>query len=254
MMDEREPISEDDLNAYIDGRLSSARQEDVRRYLGRNPDEAARIADHMRHADALRAALAPLADRPIPSELHLMRLAASRRRRSDRLRRIAASVVLVGAGLAGGWFGHARMESGTVAVLGQETAATYALLSQGDAPTLTYAAADPQALVDWASTALRRPMRVPDLSGSGFRFLGGQVVPTAQGPAMAAIYENELGDRLVFQARPMRAPGGTKMTPYRSAEGGGLVWERNDMGYSLFGNAPEQVSRDVANNIRDALT
>lgn len=249
------PIREDELMAYVDDRLPAGRRAEVERYLERNPAEAARIADHLQQAALLRGALAPLAARPIPAALDLRHLiAARRRRRAAGLPRIAAALVLVGAGVAAGWFGHAQMqEGGTVAMLGAEAAATYALYSEANAASLRHAVADRAVLASWASAALGRPMRVPDLSGSGFRFVGGQVVPTTQGPAMAAIYENEAGDRILFQARPMQRPGASAMTPFETGAGAGFAWESSDMGYGLIARLPAEDRRAIANGIRDAL-
>src|SRR3546814_8458469 len=68
------PIGEDDLQAFVDGRLDAERQVEVAAYLERHADVARRVDGYRRQRDALRAALAPVAEEPVPPELNLARM------------------------------------------------------------------------------------------------------------------------------------------------------------------------------------
>jgi anti-sigma factor RsiW len=57
-------ISEDDLQAYVDGRLDVSRSLLVERYLEQNPGAAARIAAYIEQSHDLRAAFASAAVKP----------------------------------------------------------------------------------------------------------------------------------------------------------------------------------------------
>jgi len=46
MSDQLNPVTEDELHAYVDGTLSGSRRADVERELERNPDLAARVSDY----------------------------------------------------------------------------------------------------------------------------------------------------------------------------------------------------------------
>ena len=61
------PITEDDLHAYVDHALAPERRAEVATYLDDHPDIAGRIAGFANQRDALRAALAPIADEPLPA-------------------------------------------------------------------------------------------------------------------------------------------------------------------------------------------
>ncbi len=52
-----------------------------------------------------------------------------------------------------------------------------------------------------------------DLSKSGYRFMGGRVVPTAHGPAAMLMYDDDRGDRLVVLTRPMTSDQNSPMAP-----------------------------------------
>ena len=73
------PITEDDLHAYVDRVLEPERQVEVANYLESHPEVARRVAAFSDQRERLRAALAPIADEPLPAELNLSRIIENRR-------------------------------------------------------------------------------------------------------------------------------------------------------------------------------
>ena len=61
------PITDNDLQAYIDGRLAPGRAAAVEAWLAERPDEAQRIAALRHDREALRAAYGPIAAEPVPT-------------------------------------------------------------------------------------------------------------------------------------------------------------------------------------------
>jgi anti-sigma factor RsiW len=57
-------------------------------------------------------------------------------------------------------------------------------------------------LVQWLSKRLGRPLVVPDLSATGYRLMGGRLLPAGSGPAAQLMYENGTGDRLTVYVLP----------------------------------------------------
>src|SRR5258708_21345597 len=103
------PITEDDLHAYVDRVLEPERQAEVAAYLGDHPDVAKRVAAFTDQRDLLRAALAPIAEEPLPAELNLSRIIESRARRPSVARWAMAAMSLVSiGGFAGRGGGGAR--------------------------------------------------------------------------------------------------------------------------------------------------
>ena len=95
------PIGEDDLAAWIDGRLSPERQRLVDAYLEGQPDVHARVREQAEQARALASLFAPVADEPIPAT---MRVAAIRgRQRQPRWQLAIAASLLLALGFGGGW-------------------------------------------------------------------------------------------------------------------------------------------------------
>ena len=97
------PITEDDLHAYVDRVLEPERQAEVAAYLGDHPDVAKRVAAFTDQRDLLRAALAPIAEEPLPPELNLSRIIENRARRPSVARWAMAAMLLLSIGGLGGW-------------------------------------------------------------------------------------------------------------------------------------------------------
>src|SRR5260370_13335508 len=97
------PITEDDLHAYVDRVLEPERQAEVAAYLGEHPDVAKRVAAFSDQRDQLRAALAPLAEEPLPAELNLSRIIETSVRPPSLARSAMAAMLLLSIGGPGGW-------------------------------------------------------------------------------------------------------------------------------------------------------
>ncbi len=78
------PIGEDDLHAFVDGRLDPGRRAGVEAWLAAHPEAAARVAADREVRDRLRARLAPVSEEPIPARLRIANLATPHRMRIPR--------------------------------------------------------------------------------------------------------------------------------------------------------------------------
>jgi len=249
------PITEEDLHAFVDRVLDATRQAEVGAYLDAHPDIAARIQGYVRQREALRAALAPVAEEPIPSRLTFRHLAEARR--SSWVvpwRSAAAAVVLLALGGASGWSLHgaastAVAQSG-IASLAQEAAYTYDVYGSDQAHPVEFKAADRAQLVDWISSRLQRDISVPDLSASGYRFMGGRLVATPHGPAGLLMYDNGQGLRLGMLVRPMTTDKNSRMSEHSSGAVQGYAWSDKGIGYSLVGATSSDVLHPLANEVR----
>jgi anti-sigma factor RsiW len=249
------PITEDDLHAYVDAVLDPARQAEVAAYLEAHPEFAARVQGYIRQRDDMVAALAPIAEEPVPAELNLARLIEARRRpRANWWRAAAAAVLLFGCGGAGGWalrgVAAPAPASAGIAALAQEAADSYAVYAPDHLRPVEIRAAERAELVDWASQRLNHRVAVPDLSASGYRFMGGRLVPTAHGPAVMFMYDDDHGTRLVMLARPMAIERNTPMSQHRQAGVTGFAWADQGIGYTLVGPTAPDVLHLLANEVR----
>jgi anti-sigma factor RsiW len=250
------PITEEDLHGFVDGVLAPERTTEVATYLDAHPHVAIRIANYAQQRTALRAALAPIAEEPLPPELDLARMIArrGRPRRSSWWTAAAAAVVLLCVGGAGGWsLRGPSMPTEGIAAVAREAAENFTVYGADRLRPVELRANDRAELASWTTERLGRAVGVPDLAASGYRFMGGRIVATAHGPAAMYMYDDDHGTRLVMLARPMHADQNAPMTPHASAGINGYAWADNGLGYSLVGPAAPDALHPIANEVRKQL-
>jgi anti-sigma factor RsiW len=246
------PICEDDLQALVDERLAPVRRAEVEAYLDAHPDVGARIARMRALVVDLRAALAPVAAEPVPAQLNLAHLVAAQQKPRFAAWQAAAAAILLLAGGLGGWGLRGTLSPLPTGVdaLAQEASANFAVYAPDHTRPVELAASDSDELARWFSARLDRPVGVPDLSGSGYRLMGGRLVATAHGPAGLLMYDDGHGRRLVMLMRPMAESGDAPMREHRSGTATGYAWAQNGLGYGLVGAGEPGVLHPLANAIR----
>jgi len=247
------PITEDDLHAYVDHTLEPERRTEVATYLDEHPDVARRVGAFAHQRELLRAALAPIADEPLPPELNLSRIIEQRARRPSLLRWAIAAMLFLSIGGIGGWTMRGALQTspeGLVA-LAQEATASYNVYAPDHVRPVEVRASDSAELVQWVSDRLHRPVKVPDLAASGYRLMGGRLVATQHGPAAMFMYDDDHGSRLVVLTRPMASfDQNAPMTPQSQGDVGGFAWADDGVGYSLVGRAAPDSLKPIANEVR----
>jgi len=249
------PITEDDLHGYIDHALDPARRAAVQIYLETHPDVASRIAAYEYQRDALKSALLPIAEEPIPPQLN-PRHAVEQMRRAwiPPWRSMAAAVLLLVAGGAGGWALRGIVVSPSevngIAALAQEAAYTYGVYGSDPIRPVEFGATDKAQLISWISGRLGSTISIPDLAASGYRFMGGRLVATPHGPAGLLMYDNALGQHLALLLRPMGIDKDTRMSEHSFGDVRGFAWSSKGMGFSVVGTATADLLHPVANEVR----
>jgi anti-sigma factor RsiW len=246
------PITEDDLHAFVDRVLEPERRAEVASYLEAHPDVAERVASYASQRDLLRGALAPIADEPLPPQLDLSRIIGNRRQRVAPTWWAVAALLLVSIGGLGGWAvrGALQTSGGGLAALAQEAAYTYGVYAPDRVRPVEIKATDSVQLVQWVSNRLHQPVKVPDLTASGYRLMGGRLVATSHGPAAMFMYDDDQGARLVMLTRPMLTDQSAPMAPHSDDGVSGFAWADDGLGYSLVGQAAPDSLQPIANEIR----
>lgn len=246
------PITEDDLHAYVDGVLESERQAEIAAYLEGHPDVAKRIAGFADQRELLRKALAPIADEPLPPQLNLSRIIEGRQRRRLPFGWAIAAMLMLSIGGLSGWVVRGSLQSspGGLAALAQEAAYSYQVYAPDRVRPVEMRATDSAQLVQWVSNRLHQPVKLPDLTGSGYRLMGGRLIATSHGPAAMFMYDDDRGERLVVLTRPMTTDQSAPMAPHSQDNVAGFAWADGGMGYSLVGQVAAESLKPIANEVR----
>lgn len=244
-------ISEEDLHAYVDGRLDPDRRAAVEAFLRDAPEAAARVGAYIAQSQALRAALGAIAGEPLPPSLNLTRLVEERltRRRFPWFTAAAAVLaLLVGGG--SGWLLKSQPPTGLQALV-QEAGASYAVFVP-DANRPVELWADQKALLTrWISRRLDRPVAPPDLSAQGYHLLGGRLLASPRGPAALFVYENDRKTRLTLYVRPMKAgPSTTPIHQVDAKSGDGCAWVEHGIGYMVMAAEPYDELLRLSDEVR----
>jgi anti-sigma factor RsiW len=252
-------INEDDLHAYVDGRLDAARSSQVERYLEQNPSVAARIAAYIVQSHDLRAAFADAVAKPDFAVLTEPSHEISHREGglSPWLSAAAAILLAFIVGGGGGWLARGQMappQPGGVTALTQEAVANHLVYTEDHGRPVELTADKEVDLVRWLSKRLNTRLVVPDLRSTGYQFMGGRLVATDHGPAAMLMYVDASGNRLTVFTRPMPRDKRNMQTTPVGADGiSGFAWICDGHGYSVLATSNGGNLRNVADIVRQQV-
>lgn len=249
------PIGEDDLQAFVDGRLEPSRVETVKAYLTSDPARAERVEREVKQRDLLRARLAFKAQEPIPARLRVAHImAAQRRPKFFQFQTIAAAMAwlaLGGAlGAAGMWWGERASShaAAQMAITDSAIAAHRLYVSERLHPVEV--AGDQEAhLVQWLSRRVGKPLKAPDLNEQGYRLIGGRLLPSGTEAAALFMYENGNGNRLTLYTRSSQGEGETAFRFERQDGVSAFLWIDNGLSYVVSAKADRAQLLPVAEAI-----
>ena len=245
------PVSESDLQAFVDGRLAPARAAEIEAWLAERPEEAARIAALRQDRDALRAAYAPIAAEPIPARL----AAVLEPRTTPAWRRVAAGVLIFvaggAAGLAGGYYGWPD-EPERRDVVRAAIGAHQVYVPEVRHP-VEVGAAEEAHLVQWLSKRVGHPLKAPDLTASGFRLVGGRLLAESGRPAALFMYENAAGLRITIHCVSEPRAGETAFLYRKVGDVSAFYWIDEKLAYAVIGTVERDKLYEVARAVYAAL-
>ncbi len=241
------PITEADLQAYVDGRVPETRRADIEAFLSSRPDEAARIAAYRGQSDELRTLYREVLDETVPE-----RLARARQPRRAGLRRVAAIAAWMALGGVVGWQLHAVFGVDTRLPAQVPLARSAALAHVTYSPEVRHpveVGADQEThLVNWLSKRLNTTLRIPRLDAEGYSLVGGRLLPRSPGPVAQFMYQDAQGRRLTLYVRS--EADGNRETAFRfarEANVGVFYWIDHGFGYALSGELERDALLRVAN-------
>jgi anti-sigma factor RsiW len=248
------PIEEDDLQEWVDGRLTPEETQAVEIYFAAHPEVRERWSQYAAQRQELRQAFAEVADEPIPAPLCVNRLLAERRRRRLRhFAQIAAAVALLATGGVAGWSARdflSALTPSASAVLASsvfdDAIAAHRTFSVETRHPVEVGANEEAHLVQWLSKRLGHQLLVPDLNALGFRLMGGRLLPADSGPAALFMYEDGKGTRLSCYYLVTDVAGETEFQ-FREQNGiSAFYWVDDGLAYAIAANAPRDRLLKVA--------
>ncbi len=235
-------IDENELQAFVDGRLPEGRGTAVLAHLDRHPEDTRRLAQYASQQDALRRALAA-ADLPggDPTTAALQRRLALRLTRPDYgawLRRVASAAAL----LATGWSGHVVYQiwqDGRLPPLVAEAAQAHEVFGGDAQHPVELTAASQAEMAGWFSRQLGARIEIPSLGAIGLHLVGGRLLPGDEAPVAQLIYEDSAQRRLTLclSAEPSAAGMQVRLVEIDGLTAG--YWHDGSVGYALVAQTPE---------------
>jgi anti-sigma factor RsiW len=231
------PISEHDLHAWADGRLDPARLMQVETWLAGHPETRAQVEEWRAQSANLHRAFDRVLDEPVPARL----IPPANAPRWLDARKLAA-VAWLSFGVAIGFFlrGETARDPGAAAALNslpRQAAVAHAVFVPEVRHPVEVGADQEAHLVAWLSKRLGAPLQPPKLEETGYRLIGGRLLPGDGGEVAQFMYENAERKRLTLYVRPAALKGGETGFRYaRENEVDVFYWTDSRFGYALSGN------------------
>lgn len=265
----RNPVTEAELHAWLDGELPEERLADVERHLADHPEVAQRFERYRSQRAMLGQCFGPLIDQPLPDRLtppftareHPVstpsRWSVARWGRGALWgTAVAASLLVFVAGGASGWLLRDRMagagEPPTAAFIADAVAA-HRVFSVEVRHPVEIGVEEEAHLVNWLSKRLGKNMRCPKVTRGGYQLIGGRLLADSAGPVALYMYEDAAGRRITLYIRP--APN-TSGSAFRFAQDGGvraLYWQDNGLALAVTGELDRDTLSGVAEEVYGAL-
>lgn len=247
-------ISEAELHAFVDGELAPAEHAEVADLLAVSPADLALVREIREINEAIRARYGGLLSEPGPAD---SRARLGRRPRRGwlawprRLARPAAAAVLLLGATAAGYVARGLM----VEPRRPETVFVATALGAHSVyvPEVRHPVevrADEAHLVRWLAKRVGADVRAPVLAGTGWKLMGGRLLPDQEGHAAAQfMYEDATGRRLTLYIRKETGLDNTAFRFFERDGFGAFYWIDRPLAYALTG----RLSRDELMTLANAV-
>jgi anti-sigma factor RsiW len=240
-------ISDIDLHAYVDGRLSDERRREVDAFLATTPPAEERMRAYREQNRLLHVLFDSVLTEPVPGKWQ-----RPGRRWTFFLKPAAAALAWIVMGGVVGWLlrGQDLGKSPGNVDFARSAAIAHAVYSPEVRHPVEVTAEQEQHLVNWLSKRLGDHLRVPHLADLGYELVGGRLLPGDQGPVAQFMYQNKNGQRLTLYIKT--DSNAEQETAFRFAQEGKIgvfYWIDRRLSYALSGEVEKPELLKVANEI-----
>jgi anti-sigma factor RsiW len=252
MIDRDQIVSEDELNAYVDGELPAERLGAVEAWLATHPDDAMRVAAWRQQAELIRTRYGTVINEKPPQRLNVDRL--TRRRYGALAAGIAATLAALLVGGAAGWMAHGAIAASpsNLALFTTDALDAYRLYTVEVRHPVEVPGDQQPHLQDWLSKRVGSQLRPPDLGKLGLKLVGGRLLPGPTGATAFFMYEGASGERFTLycgrtgdQQTALRYTAGERNAAY--------YWVEGNLAYVLSGPAQQDRLHEIAKSAYDQI-
>lgn len=251
MNSQKAPISEIDLHAYVDGRLSEERRGEMEAFLASSPQEVERVRAYRKQNEALHALFDPVLAEPIPPAWQ-----SPWSFWNFPLRRFATASIWVVVGGLLGWMLRGEYAGRPVKYVdfARQAAMAHAVYTPEVRHPVEVSAEQEEHLVNWLSKRLGAPLKAPHLSSLGYELVGGRLLPGDQGPVAQFMYQDKNGQRLTLYIKT--DAGTNRETAFHFSQEGSVgvfYWIDRQLSYALSGEVGKPELLRVADAVYQKL-
>ncbi|HEY5604430.1 MAG TPA: anti-sigma factor [Gammaproteobacteria bacterium] len=247
-------IKDEELHAYVDGRLSPQRNAEVKAYLAANPEAAEKVRVYQQQNQMMHTLFDRVLHEPLPAKLENMLPAPVPRRSYRAVAMIALSL------MTGGMSGYLLRGEVTHTIMVAEpftgrAAVAHAVYAAEILHPVEVGAENEAHLVQWLSKRLGHQLRTPDFTSFGYQLVGGRLLPGDKGAAAQFMYQTGDGARLTLYVSVKDS--GMEQTAFRVQEENGqqvLYWVDDNLGFALVGEKGRNQMLDMARVAYQAMS
>jgi len=245
-------LAENDLHAYVDGRLDAARRSEVQAWLQSHPVDAERAAAYRQQNDMMQAMFNPVLNEPVPMQMYTQ---ARSHWFSQPMRYAAMVGAMVLSGLLG-WSLHGTEKNSQQPLMAMvnRAALAHVVYTPEVLHPVEVSNEQEEQLTKWLSKRLGSNIKAPHLASAGYELMGGRLLPGNQGPVAQFMYQDTRGLRLtLYISNKMAGKGEAAFRFAQEGKIGVFYWVDEDLGYALSGEIAKADLLKVANSVYGEL-
>ena len=250
-----QPLIDSELHAYVDDELDTQERARIHALLMENADDMARVQRFAQQNAALHGLFDPIIEEPVPTKLSALASASPISLKRKTWVQIAAAIVLLLTGVAGGWGLRDLQQTAALDATPYyvtRAVGAHRIYSAEKRHAVEVVAAEEKHLVRWLSKRLGHPLRTPHLGSAGFHLVGGRLLDVSAKPAAQFMYENDARRRITVYVRAYEG-GDTAFESFNENEVSAFYWNDAPFAYAMVGDIPRAELLKLAQVVYDEL-
>jgi anti-sigma factor RsiW len=257
-MTETPTVTDVELHAYVDGRLSPEQETQVEAWLAEHPEDASEVHAYRLQNSRLSESFDYVLEEEVPAGLETIvtQDGSAVGYRSSPWMKIAASVLLILTGTVAGWQLHSWQvvpEQNANNVFVKQALGAHRIFVAEVRHPVEVPSSQEAHLVKWLSKRLGRAIPTPNINKMGFDLVGGRLLADGARPAAQFMYENSGGRRLTVY---VRSTDKSKDTSFQFVSNKGMsafYWIDKEFAYALVAPIEKAKLLSIATKVYEDL-